>query len=82
MTKLNKLENYLIRGCDATPTQIKKMFNIPNPSAAIHKLRSKGLCIYADEATLKTGEKTTKYRIGMPTRAMVRTLHSLGYFSR
>lgn len=82
MTKLNKLENYLARGCEATPTQIKKMFGISNPSAAIHTLRSRGLCVFANEATLKSGEKTTKYRVGVPTRSMVRTLHSLGYFGR
>lgn len=81
MTKLEKLEKYLASGATATPRQIEKMFGLQNPTAAIHNLRSQGLCIYANKATLTNGTTTTKYRVGQPTKAMVAALHALGAFA-
>ena len=81
MTKLERLENYLNSGSTATPRQIKGMFGLANPTAAIHALRSKGVCVYANAATLTNGERTTKYAVGRPTRAMIQAAHSLGLFA-
>lgn len=81
MTKLARLEAYLKSGSTATPRQITGMFGLQNPTAAIHALRSKGVCVYANEATLTTGERTIKYAVGSPTRKMVQVAHALGMFN-
>ena len=81
MTKLNRLENYLLSGATATQKQITSMFGLKNPTAAVHALRQSGLCVYANNATLKDGTRTVKYRVGTPTRAMVAALHAAGAFS-
>ena len=81
MTKLDRLEKYLTAGSTATPKQIQNMFGLQNPTAAIHALRSNGVCVYANPTTLSNGTKTTKYRVGTPTRAMVSALHALGAFA-
>ena len=47
MTKLERLEKYLASGATATPKQIQRMFGLQNPTAAIHALRSRGVCVYA-----------------------------------
>jgi hypothetical protein len=81
MTKLSRLEAYLNSGSTATPRQITGMFGLQNPTAAIHALRSRGVCVYANQATLSTGERTIKYKVGKPSRRMVQTLHALGLFN-
>lgn len=81
MTKLSRLEAYLNSGSTATPRQITGMFGLQNPTAAIHALRSKGVCVYANEATLTTGERTIKYAVGKPTKKMVQVAHALGLFA-
>lgn len=81
MSNLNRLENYLSKGYEATPTQINKMFNLSNHTAAINRLRSKGLCIFTHKTSLKNGRQTVKYKVGQPTKAMVRYLHMIGAFS-
>lgn len=81
MTKLSRLEAYLNSGSTATPRQITGMFGLQNPTAAIHALRSRGVCVYANPATLTTGERTTRYQVGKPTRTMIRTAHALGLFN-
>jgi hypothetical protein len=81
MTKLSRLEKYLKSGSSATPRQISGMFGLQNPTAAIHNLRSKGLCVYTNKVTLTTGEPTVKYSIGAPTKKMVRIAHALGLFA-
>lgn len=81
MSNLNRLENYLSKGYEATPAQINKMFNLSNHTAAINRLRSKGLCIYTRKTSLKNGRHTVKYQLGQPTKKMVQLLHVLGAFS-
>lgn len=81
MSKLNSLKSYLTTGAAVTPKQIESMFGIANPSAAIHALRSEGLCVYTNTATLKNGKQTVKYRVGKPTREMVQVAHMLGLFN-
>lgn len=81
MTKLSRLENYLKSGSTATPLQINKMFGLVNHTSAIHALRSKGLCVYANSTTLSTGQPTVRYSIGKPTKKMIRIAHALGVFA-
>ena len=81
MTKLSRLEAYLKSGATATPRQITGMFGLQNPSAAIHALRSQGVCVYANEAVLATGERTVKYKVGKPTKNMIKVAHALGMFN-
>lgn len=81
MTKLDKLENYLKSGATATPKQITGMFGLKNPTAAIYALRERGVCVYANKATLSNGTTTTKYVVGGPSKKMVRVAHALGLFA-
>lgn len=81
MTKLSKLENYLASGNEVTAKQITSMFGLQNPTAAIHALRTSGVCVYANKATLSNGTETTKYRVGRPTRAMIAALARAGAFT-
>lgn len=81
MTKLSRLEAYLKSGASATPRQITGMFGLKNPTAAVHKLRSQGICVYANTATLKNGTATVKYSIGRPTKKMIQVAHALGMFA-
>lgn len=81
MTKLSRLEAYLKSGATATPRQITGMFGLQNPTSAIHTLRSKGVCIYANEATLKNGTRAVKYKVGQPSKSMVKIAHAMGMFN-
>lgn len=79
MSKTAKLESYLKTGASVTAKQIKSMFKLANPTAAVSELRRKGVCIYSNEATLYTGAKTTKYRVGTPSKAMVAAAFQAGF---
>ena len=81
MSKIERLKSYLASGATATPRQITGMFGLQNATAAIHQLRSSGMCVYANKVTLKSGVQTTKYRVGTPTKTMVQTAHALGLFN-
>ena len=81
MTKIDRLKAFLQSGSTATSKQITGMFGIANPTAAVHSLRSQGVCVYANAATLSNGTETTKYRVGQPTRGMIAALHALGAFA-
>ena len=81
MTKIERLKAFLASGATATPKQITGMFGLVNPTAAVHQLRSEGVCVYANKVTLKDGTATTKYRVGMPSARMVKAAHALGLFT-
>lgn len=81
MSKIEKLKSYLASGSTATPAQIKGMFGIANPSAAIHQLRTEGLCVYSNSATLRNGTQTVKYRVGTPSKQMIQFAHAAGLFN-
>lgn len=82
MTKLGKLEAFLNSGSTVTARQITGMFGLANPTAAISQLRKNGVCVYANDSTLRNGERVTKYRIGKPSRAMVATATAAGFFGK
>jgi hypothetical protein len=81
MTKAQRLLSFLSAGSTATPSQIKGMFGIANPSATVTQLRKEGHCIYANSAKLKNGTAVTKYRLGTPSKAMVAHAVATGFFS-
>lgn len=71
-SKIQNLQKFLqTSGQALTAKQIRSQFKIQNPRAAVTQLRSAGICVYSNAATLSTGEKVTKYRVGKPTKAMV-----------
>ena len=63
MTKTEKLLQLLQSGQNVTTKEIAKYTKLGNPSEGIRQLRNQGHCIY----TNKNG-----YRLGTPTKAMVR----------
>jgi hypothetical protein len=77
MSKHQKLLNYLEKGNAVTAKQIQGTFGIKSPSRAIHYLREKGNCIYANHATLADGTESVKYRIGKPSKRMVALANAL-----
>ena len=77
MSKQAKLLNYLQTGVQVTAKQIAGSFGLKNPHDAIHQLRKQGYCIYANPAKLSDGTKTTKYRIGVPSKRMVSIVNAV-----
>ena len=62
-----------------TVAQAQKRFGVKNVSARIEELRKEGHCIYTNTKQLKDGRKITFYRLGTPTKAMVKAALSAGY---
>lgn len=71
MSRQEKLLKHLESGAEVTAKQIKGVFGLKNPHDAIHQLRTQGVCVYGNSAKLSDGTRTTKYRIGTPSRRMV-----------
>jgi predicted transcriptional regulator len=71
MTKQAKLLASLQTGTSLTAKQITSTFGLKDPVASVRNLRNQGHCVYANDAKLSDGTKTTKYRIGTPTKRMV-----------
>jgi len=55
-----------------TVAQAQRRFGIKNVSARIDELRSEGHCIYTNTKTLEDGRKISYYRLGKPSREMVK----------
>ena len=62
-----------------TTAQAQSRFGISNVSARIDELRQEGHCIYTNTVSRGDGSKVSVYRLGSPTKAMVRTALSAGY---
>jgi hypothetical protein len=77
MSKQAKLLSYLSTGAEVTARQIAGSFGLKNPHDAIFQLRSQGHCIYANRAKLADGTATTKYKIGKPSKRMVRIANAI-----
>lgn len=81
MAKLDRLQQYLVEtGNEVTAAQIRTMFKLSNPTAAVHALRQRGVCVYANPTTLYDGTQTTKYRVGAPSRSLVAFAAAAGFF--
>jgi hypothetical protein len=59
--------------------QARARFGIQNVAARIEELRKEGHCIYTNTKTRGDGSKVSVYRIGTPTKAMVRAAIRGGY---
>jgi predicted transcriptional regulator len=62
-----------------TVAQAQRRFGISNVSARIEELRKEGHVIYTNTKRNANGVKVASYRLGTPTKAMVRTALSAGY---
>ena len=62
-----------------TVAQARRRFGISNVSARIEELRKEGHVIYTNTKRNANGVKVASYRLGTPTKAMVRTALSAGY---
>jgi hypothetical protein len=72
---LNKTEGYNT----FSVAQGRKLFGILNVSARVEELRKEGHCIYTNTVTKNDGSKVSVYRLGTPTKAMVKAALSAGY---
>lgn len=59
--------------------QARARFGIQNVAARIDELRQEGNVIYTNTKTRGDGSKVAVYRMGKPTKAMVRTAINAGY---
>ena len=59
--------------------QARARFGIQNVSARIDELRQEGHVIYTNTKTRGDGSKVAVYRMGKPTKAMVRAALKAGY---
>jgi len=59
--------------------QARARFGIQNVSARVEELRKEGHVIYTNIKTRNDGTKVAVYRMGKPTKAMVRTAINAGY---
>jgi len=62
-----------------TVAQAQARFGIQNVSARIDELRQEGHVIYTNTKTRGDGSKVKSYRMGKPTKAMVRAALQTGY---
>lgn len=83
MTKIDRVLAALATGEQLTAKQIEARFQVANPTATIHQLRTEGFAIYCNKSTNAKGEVKMKYKLGKPSRAVVAagyaTLSSMGY---
>jgi predicted ArsR family transcriptional regulator len=62
-----------------TIKQAQRRFGIKNVPARIHELRQEGHCIYTNTRQHMDGRTITFYRLGTPTKALVKAALSAGY---
>jgi len=77
-----KIVNYLSKSegyNTLTTAQARARFGIQNVSARIDELRQEGHCIYTNTVKRSDGTKVKAYRMGKPTKSMVRAALSAGY---
>jgi|TARA_Y100000389_G_C17294556_1_gene429775 hypothetical protein len=71
VSKETKVLNALIGGAELTSKQIAARFGAGNPQAVIQSLRFKGYPIYLNNHVDTKGRKTSKYRLGTASRAVI-----------
>ena len=84
MSKLSakqKIANYLTKNSERglTVSQARAMFGIQNVSARIDELRQEGYVIYTNTKTRVDGTRFNLYRMGKPTKALVRAAVAAGF---
>lgn len=84
-TKLSakeKILNYLSKSegyNTLSVAQARARFGIQNVSARVEELRKEGHVIYTNTKTRGDGTKVFVYRMGKPTKSMVRAAIAAGY---
>jgi hypothetical protein len=61
-----------------TVAQAQRRFGVKNVSQRIEELRKEGYCIYTNKKEVN-GKTVASYRLGTPTKALVRTAIQAGY---
>jgi hypothetical protein len=61
-----------------TVKQAQRRFGITNVTARIDELRQDGNCIYTNTKVVD-GKKTSYYRLGSPTKALVKAAYEAGF---
>jgi len=77
-----KILNYLSKSegyNTLTTAQARARFGIQNVAARIDELRQEGNVIYTNTVSRGDGSKVKAYRIGKPTKAMVRAAYKGGF---
>ena len=77
-----KILNYLSKSegyNTLTTAQARARFGIQNVSARVDELRQEGHVIYTNTVARSDGSKVKSYRIGKPTKAMVRAAYKGGF---
>ena len=77
-----KILNYLSKNegyNTLTTAQARARFGIINVAARIDELRQEGNVIYTNTKTRGDGSKVKSYRLGKPTKAMVRAALQSGF---
>ena len=74
LNHLSKNESYGL-----TVQQARAKFGIQNVSARIDELRQEGHVIYTNTVTRGDGSKVKAYRMGKPTKALVKAALKAGY---
>ena len=64
---------------EPTVAQLRARFGVQNVAARIEELRNEGHCIYTNTKTLANGRRISYYRIGAPTKRLVRLAISRGF---
>lgn len=62
-----------------TVKSAQRRFGVKNVGARIEELRKEGHVIYTNTRYTESGEKISFYRLGTPTKAMVKAALSAGY---
>jgi len=52
--------------------QAQRRFGVQNVTARIEELRKEGHCIYTNTRTNKNGSKVSVYRLGTPSKEMIK----------
>lgn len=69
MSQNDRLVRYLSGGRTISAREARSRFGIKNLRARVNDLRSEGFCVYTNRG------ETTTYRLGRPSRAMVRVAY-------
>jgi hypothetical protein len=73
MTQHEKLIGFFKSGKEITQAQAQGLFGVTNLSARVSELRAEGYSIY----TNKTKNGKTAYRLGTPSRRMVKLAYAV-----
>jgi hypothetical protein len=82
VSQKQKILNYLSKteGYNTlTTAQAQSRFGIKNVSAVIDTLRQEGHVIYTNVKSRGDGSKVNSYRMGKPTKALVRAAYEAGF---